>query len=621
MKHKIKMKRISYLFLLLTFTVSITQAQVNHYSPNKTNNKVEKKTFLHTVKRGEDLTSIAASYQLEKKDIILLNPGCDEMLYAGQTLRIPQKTKNLIKNTSPKYHTIQKGETLYRLTQIYHITAETICKANPGLSAQNFKAGQVIVIPTVNAIKKITSKRNTALQQVVKTAQKASIPCRKTRKVKRRDTVSKLCKKYKITPAQLYAANPNLKHTGLVKGSKICIPYSDLIVEKKEKKQVVQKTVTPPTNQQLFHQYKPKAKRNQKIKVAFMLPFLLDEAQRGKEVPRMVEFYEGAMIAIDSLKHTGISFEIHTFDTGTAKNDLDSLLSLPDMRNLDLIIGGLYPKHIQQLSTFTKRNKIKLVVPFSSKVKEVFNHPSMFLINTPQSYLFSEVYEHFTRLFPNANVIFIQSSDKYKVKKGFIKGLKHELDQKHISYKNLNYNATIEEYTAAIQKEKDNIVILTSAAEIALNEALPTVSQLVLDNPETTIRLFGYPEWQTYTLEHLSLYYKIGTYFYSSFYTNHLFSSAKKFNKLYRNWYGREMMNTYPKFGMLGFDTTYYFLKAFANFGNRFDEHINKIEVTPVQTGFKFQRVNNWGGFVNKKEFFIYFTRQFEVKKLNFDYE
>ena len=44
-----------------------------------------------------------------------------------------------------------------------------------------------------------------------------------------------------------------------------------------------------------------------------------------------------------------------------------------------------------------------------------------------------------------------------------------------------------------------------------------------------------------------------------------------------------------------------------------------KMNLTPIQTGFRFQRVNNWGGFINKKVFFIRFTKNFELVKLDFE--
>ena len=36
-------------------------------------------------------------------------------------------------------------------------------------------------------------------------------------------------------------------------------------------------------------------------------------------------------------------------------------------------------------------------------------------------------------------------------------------------------------------------------------------------------------------------------------------------------------------------------------------------------TGFKFERVNNWGGFINRKVFFVHFTKDFELIKLDFE--
>ena len=70
---------------------------------------------------------------------------------------------------------------------------------------------------------------------------------------------------------------------------------------------------------------------------------------------------------------------------------------------------------------------------------------------------------------------------------------------------------------------------------------------------------------------------------------------------------------------MLGFDTGYYFLKGLAQYGTTFEENLNRLNVTSIQTGFKFQRVNNWGGFINRKVFFVHFTKNYELIKLDFD--
>jgi hypothetical protein len=70
---------------------------------------------------------------------------------------------------------------------------------------------------------------------------------------------------------------------------------------------------------------------------------------------------------------------------------------------------------------------------------------------------------------------------------------------------------------------------------------------------------------------------------------------------------------------MLGFDTGYYFMKALADYGTNFEEKMGAMKVTPIQTGFKFERVGTWGGFVNSKVFFVHFSKDYELMKLDFE--
>ena len=79
------------------------------------------------------------------------------------------------------------------------------------------------------------------------------------------------------------------------------------------------------------------------------------------------------------------------------------------------------------------------------------------------------------------------------------------------------------------------------------------------------------------------------------------------------------MANTMPKYGMLGFDTAFFFLQGLYMYGSNFEDHMNQMQVTPIQTGFKFERVNNWGGFINRKVFFVNFTKNYELIKLEFE--
>lgn len=333
----------------------------------------------------------------------------------------------------------------------------------------------------------------------------------------------------------------------------------------------------------------------------------------------MVEYYEGLLIAVDSLKRTGTSIDLYTYNSGPENASLNAILGKDGMKDMDIIFGPLYQQHIKPLADFTKKNDIRLVIPFTSKDNTVFRNPSVYQINTPQSYLYSEVYDHFVRQFPNANVIFIEASQGTKDKVEFIKGLKDELRNYSIPMKSLKEDATVESLKAALRADRENIFIPTSDSNMTLIKILPQLTLLIRDQPESRVHLFGYPKWQTYTKDHLEAFFELDTYFYSSFYTNNLLPAAINFTKNYRRWYGKDMDERYPKFGMLGFDTGYFFLKGLSYYGSEFEKNTQGLNLTPIQTGFKFQRVNNWGGFINKKVFFVHFTKNYELVKLDFD--
>ncbi|WP_418696386.1 LysM peptidoglycan-binding domain-containing protein [Bacteroides sp.] len=562
--------------------------------------------FLHTIEKGQSLYSIASMYGVSQSDIIKLNPGSDEKIYIGRALRIPRSAANVQKET---YHTIEAGETLYRLTVKYNVSAKAICDANPGLSAENFRIGQVIRIPSTTEAGVATSDTKVVTSNDIPGPVESR--CRDMHKVKRKETVFSISREYGISEAELIAANPELKGEDKIKkGTFLCIPYPKAQVE-----QIAQSQI--PTDSQLFRENKKETERFSTIKAAVVLPFL--DGVSKSEAARMVEYYEGLLMAVDSLKRTGTSIDLYTYNSGPESASLNTILAKSEMKDMDIIFGPLYQQHIKPLAEFAKKHDTRLVIPFTSKDNTVFQNPAVYQINTPQSYLYSEVYDHFVRQFPNANVIFIEATQGTKDKVEFIKGLKDELRNRSIPMKSLKEDATVESLKTVLRKDRENIFIPTSGSDITLIKILPQLTMLVREQPESRVHLFGYPEWQTYTKDHLEAFFELDTYFYSSFYTNNLLPAAINFTKNYRRWYGKDMDERYPKFGMLGFDTGYFFLKGLSRYGSEFEKNFQELNLVPIQTGFKFQRVNNWGGFINKKVFFVHFTKDYQLTKLDFD--
>ena len=178
--------------------------------------------FLHTIEKGQSLYSISSMYGVTQSDIVKLNPGSDEKIFVGRTLRIPRTAANTQTET---FHTIAQGETLYRLTVKYGVSAKAICDANPGLSAENFRIGQVIRIPSASEADVVTTENVTEV--AIPTIQgPVQSRCRDMHKVKRKETVYSISREYGISEAELIAANPELQGEDKIKkGTFLCIPY------------------------------------------------------------------------------------------------------------------------------------------------------------------------------------------------------------------------------------------------------------------------------------------------------------------------------------------------------------------------------------------------------------
>ena len=437
-------------------------------------------------------------------------------------------------------------------------------------------------------------------------------------KVERKETIFSICQEYNISQEDLLELNPELKTGKLKKGMYLFIPYPK---NTQASKQQPVAPSTSPSNEELFNQTRLAPKSFHTIQAAVMLPFTSVNNAKSDEQTRMVEYYEGFLMAMDSLKRQGVSINLYTYDTKESSSVISGILNQPEMKNMDIIFGPVHTAQIGQLSDFAKRNKIRLVIPFAPKVDQVFNNPMIYQINTPQSYFYSEVYEHFLRKFSRTNIVFIDVANGDKEKTEFINGMKNELKDNRIGFKQiqLGTNLAPEKIIAAMDTLRENIFIPTSGRSSALTRILPQLSNVLRSHPNFNMHLFGYPEWQTYTQEHLASFYELDTYFYSSFYTNNLFPEAVRFAQNYRRWYSKDMANTFPKYGMLGFDTGYFFLKGLSQQGNKLEDNLNKVNVTPIQTGFKFERVNNWGGFINQKVFFVHLTKDYELIKLDFE--
>ena len=553
----------------------------------------ETETFVHTIKQGETVYSIARTYQVSPESILKLNPTASTGIKDGGTLTIPQQQNG----TQEKcFHTIQAGETLYKLTKTYQVSADDICKANPGLTAENFKAGMVIRIPASTMPVNIAPAKETAKPQGV-----AQSGCREMHKVKRKETLYSIARNFNLTEAELKAANPEMNEPGykLRKGDFVCIPFP-----KPEKpKEVI------PTNEELMVK-KTVSAPQKKISLGVILPF----KEGTPENEKMIEFYWGVLMAVENMKRSGTSVDIFAYDSGKSPGDIQAIVNNHPLNHLDFIIGPLYPEQIAPLSKFCQHHHIKLVVPFSSLGDNVYENPYYYAINPPKSYQFAEAARLTTELFGKENVIFLEGTENDKDAAAFVDATRKRLQQNGSKVNHLRLNDDEIKWMEAMTQYKDNVIIPNSSSIKLLNQLFPKLKEFTKKNPEYRIKLVGYPEWQTYANNHLENFYQFNTYAYSSFFRNPLNGNADEFENAYQKAFHTPTLMSWPRFGMLGFDTAIYFLKGISTYGEAFDQHLSQIVTTTYQHRFDFQRISNWSGFINREIEFIHYSPSHSIE-------
>ena len=277
-----------------------------------------------------------------------------------------------------------------------------------------------------------------------------------------------------------------------------------------------------------------------------------------------------------------------------------------------------------------------MIVPFSNRKDELYNNPMAFFVNTLQAAILPDVATNFVSTFPNANVIFVEDTIKSN-KRDFINTLTAELDRNGIPHttipmEQIAFNEMDEEaknedeemvlpFTSLTVEGRENIIIPTSSSKETLNRILPS---LVMANLLDTalmndFKLFGYPEWQVYAQQAREQLYEVDTYFYATFFSHFSLPEAARFQNDFIRWYNRDLQKIYPRYGMLGYDIGYQFLLATTLYGRELPQKINELQTSPLQSGFKFERMDNNGGMMNKKLFFIHYTREYNIEKIDLD--
>lgn len=556
--------------------------------------------FYHVIERGETVYSLAEMYNTTEEQIYRLNPTARNGISEGAILIVPQrKTISEVKEENYRYHTISPKETLYSVSRTYSLTPEDVIAANSGLSVHTFQIGKTIRIPFFESNERFSSYEGPV---VIEQTQHS---------VKRGETLYSIAQSYGVTVGDIEKQNHGINVSELRTNSVLIIPV------RKYDRELARQDAVNESRANLLLSDRKKSEIVNVMQVGLLMPFL--EKDNGQNI-RIQEYYEGFLLAVEELKLQGANLELYVFDIGSEGNTkkLESLLSTLEMQSLDLVVGGVSDDQIKILSDFSKSRNIKYIIPFSSKNTEVLNNGNIFQVNTPQSNLYTKASHVFVNKFNRANIVFLSTAADNK-KDNLISVMQNDLKNKSIPYHSIALSNDMDELLLPLLNEsKDNIIIPASGEISVLGQVLGLLGSLKETHPQLNVELFGYPEWQTYESNYLKNYHNHGTYFYSSFYVDKDAQETIDFERNFKKWYKKDLQNTYPQYAMLGYDTGLYFLTALYKNGKNFETKLSNINVNTVQFAFNFERVNNWGGFINTGLYLVNYNRDSRIIKSNY---
>jgi hypothetical protein len=330
--------------------------------------------------------------------------------------------------------------------------------------------------------------------------------------------------------------------------------------------------------------------------LALILPF-----SSGNEAlkARTVEYYEGVLLAVDSLRRTGMSLTLSVFDAGDGAKHTDSLILHGCLDQAQLIIGGM-DDQIPLLANFSAQRGITYVIPFTPHNNNVLHLDNVFEVNTANSQLYTRIVRAACNEFDDYSFLFIRTPDD-REKTDLIRTFRLSAEAAHIPCQELTFEPTsfFHDLQSLTNHHHQKFLIIPSSSSLdALNLIRPALRALLLAGRNLT--LFGYPDWQTFLPDSDDDLYLLNTCIYSSFYTDRFAPALYRFYHLYHHFFGRNLIHSFPQYALLGFDTAFFFLAS----------------GEPLQTGFRFERPQTGnGGFINTHIFFVRFHSDFSVSR------
>ena len=483
-------------------------------------------------------------------------------------------------------HIILPKETKYGIARKYGMTVKELEELNP-------KAG---VLQPRTMIKVYTD----VLDQPVIITDNAY----EFYEVQPQETMYGLTRRFQVEEDSLVALNPALKD-GLKWGMILKVPTKDSKGNKLDN--VIAGTGSMPSSELSKMDLSKNLKNFEPKNLVLMLPYNLskinnDSISNAKELIEKdrvlrisLDFYSGALMAIDRAKELGISTNLRVYDTQNQAGKVSSLIDANDFRNVDAVIGPLLQSTSEEAASKLMSLRVPVISPMTNR--ELRAMPNLYQSRPSDDMLRDAMIVYLQNNSQGKNVIIVADGASSAIKNK----LMNALPTARILNPQAN-NVTEANLASVLDKSRENWVILESESVALLGSATSALNRLARNNRITlftTNKNSGF-ESDVVTNEHLGEL----RFHFPSEYKEFDETVTDSFIEAYKTKYGY-IPNKYT---VRGYDLTLDVLLRLSAMGT-LEESVNANIITEYVENKFFYKPKTNGGFYNDAIYIMHLNK------------
>lgn len=559
---------------------------------------------------------------LIRKSLLLL--AVMAAAFSTAALDLPKKNIN---GSEYYYYEVKRGDTMFSLSHRLGITREMLVKYNPA-AADVIKAGDVLYFPVEAVGDENTAPVSTGGNLVL-------------HKVAKGESLYGISKRYGITPDDIIALNPGAEK-GLKAGSTLKIPAPDNNKPAKtdETPVIAHTTETPvsndgndtgdtivpirhtaeltPVNPGIVELETTIVGPRKKPAIVVMLPFMLSDETVSRQSRLYTDFYKGLLIAADSLSNRGDSLQIIAFDTEGSAARIDGIMDNDDVRDAAVIIA---PDDQAQLHAIARRalaDETYVVNIFNIKDSLYLSNPIVLQANLPQPRMYEKAVDALTSVYRGYTPVFLTNTSGRNEKEGFVSYARSRYTDSGVTPVEIAYDGALLSSNLDVLADSARYVIIPSSGTLAEFNKFSHVIKNYIDNGgnRRDIAVFGYPDWTAFRGDALAMLHTLGATIYSRFYEDNNSLSTRNLNEAFTRWYGCDMLEAVPVYGILGFDLGNFLIRNIRSNGGTLMP--DAATYSGAQSSFGFIRPDgsDSAGYVNDEIYIINYSPDGRTRRI-----